>query len=184
MTQNTCGKRTVLIFCAVLGFTLSACEKKAPEAERREDTPSAAEEPLVIELGVGVGPIKFGMSKEELIQAFGQPDKIEAVAPDVVTLDYISSRGLLLGLNPEVGINYIKCYSEAYPGYSHVINFADRTKEGLAMGASRDQVIATYGQPDRTDSKSHFTILYYEDLAADMILTENSLVGIKMLPPR
>jgi len=32
---------------------------------------------MKIELGVGVGPVKYGMTEEEVISIFGHPDKIE-----------------------------------------------------------------------------------------------------------
>jgi len=99
----------------------------------------------------------------------------------VISLDYISSRGLLFGLNPTVGVNYIKCYSKEYPDYSHVTIFAERTKKGVAMGAGRNQIITTYGEPDRTASKEPFTILYYDNLRSEMIIANDRLVGIKMV---
>ncbi|MFB0551856.1 MAG: hypothetical protein ACETWQ_00955 [Phycisphaerae bacterium] len=190
MAGNKYPKKTIVILCAaIVVFTLAGCKKETPApdsddeiaASPSEDLVVEPSEALVIELGVGVGPVRFGMSKEEVIKHIGQPDKIEAVMQDVVRLDYISSRGLLFGLNPTVGINYIKCYSEGYPGFYHVTTFAERTKKGVTMGASRNQIITAYGEPDRTDSKGRFTILYYDNLRSELITTDNKLVGIKMV---
>lgn len=190
MAVNRYTNKTFLILCAVTAlFTIAGCKKKQPatdsevsiEAIAGEDLVVEASEAPVIELGVGVGPVRFGMSKEEVIKHLGQPDKIDELIQDVVRLDYISSRGLNFGLNPTVGVNYIKCYSKEYPGESNVTTFAERTKKGVAMGASHNQIVAAYGEPDRTDSKGPFTILYYDNLRSEMIITNDRLVGIKMV---
>jgi len=190
MAGNKYSKKAFIILCAaIVVFTLAGCKKETPAPDSEDETAaSPSEDPvvepseeLVIELGVGVGPVKFGMSKEEVIENFGEPDEVTANGQG---LDYISSRGLLLGLNPTAGINYIKCYSKEYPNYSHVTTFAKRTKKGVAMGASRNQIITAYGEPNRTASKGSFTILYYDNLRSELITTDNKLVGIKMVGPR
>ena len=190
MDGNKCSKKAVVILCAaVVVFTLVGCRKETPASDSEDEIAVGTGEDLVveasevpmIELGVGVGPVRFGISKEEVIKHLGQPDKIEEVMQDVVRLDYISSRGLNFGLNPTVGVNYIKCYSKEYPGSSNVTTFAEKTKKGVAMGASRKQITAAYGEPDRTASKEPFTILYYDNLRSEMIITNDRLVGIKMV---
>jgi len=191
MAGNKYPKKTIVILCAaIVVFTLAGCKKDAPAPDSEDETAaSPSEDPVVepteafvIELGVGVGPVRFGMSKEEVIKHLGQPDKgIEELMQDTVRLDYISSRGLNFGLNPTVGVNYIKCYSKEYPGVSNVTTFAERTKKGVAMGASHNQIFAAYGEPDRTDSNGPLTILYYDNLRSEMIITNDRLVGIKMV---
>ena len=187
MDGNKYFKKAFVILCAaIVVFTFADCKKETPAPDSEDEiAASPSEDPvvepseaLVIELGVGVGPVKFGMSKEEVIENLGEPDEVTANGQG---LDYISSRGLLFGLNPTVGINYIKCYSEGYPDYSHVTTFAEKTKKGVAMGASRNQITAVYGEPDRTASKEPFTILYYDNLRSEMIITNDRLVGIKMV---
>lgn len=189
MDGNKYYKKAFVILCAaIVVFTLAGCKKETPAPDSEDETTASPSEDLVvepseelvIELGVGVGPVRFGMSKEEVIKHLGQPDK-EEVIQDVVRLDYISSRGLLFGLNPTVGVNYIKCYSKEYPGYPHVVTFAERTTKDVAMGASHNQIATAYGEPDRTASKGRLTILYYDNLRSEMIITNDKLVGIKMV---
>lgn len=193
MAGNRYSKKAFLIICAVtVVFTLAGCKKETPAMDSEDETTANPSEDLVveaseapvIELGIGVGLVRFGMSKEEVIKHLGQPDKIDELMQDTVRLDYISSRGLNFGLNPTVGVNYITCHSKEYPGYSHITTFAERTKKGVAMGAGLNQIITAYGEPDRTASKGSFTILYYDNLRSEMRITNDRLVGIKMTATR
>jgi hypothetical protein len=190
MAGNRFSNKIFLISCAVtFVFTIAGCKKEQPPPDSEVEIESSADESLVaeaseapvIELGVGVGPVRFGMSKEEVIKHLGQPDKTDELMQDVIRLDYISSKGLNFGLHPTFGINYIKCHSKEYPDYSHISTFAMKTKKGVAMGASRNQIITAYGEPNRTNTKGSFTILYYDDLRSEMIITNDKLVGIKMV---
>ncbi len=189
MDGNKYFKKAFVILCAaIVVFTLAGCKKDAPAPDSEDETAASpsedpvveASEAFVIELGVGVGPVRFGMSKEEVIKHLGQPDE-EVVIQDVIRLDYISSRGINFGLYPTVGVNYIKCYSKEYPGISRITTFVERTKKGIAMGASRNQIVTAYGEPNRTDSNGPLTILYYDNLRSEMIITNGRLVGIKMV---
>ena len=207
MVRNERKKKAAAILCIIaIVFIFVGCKKETPTPEsgeetatslKKESTPTTREseiaestsegiavgsnEAMLIELGVGVGHVRFGMSKEEVIKHLGQPDKMEDLGYGAERMDYIASRGLNFGLDTTTGVNYIKCYSKEYPDYSHVATFVGRTKRGVVMGASRNQIITVYGEPDRTASKEPFTILYYDSLRSEMITTNGRLVGIKMV---
>jgi len=207
MVGNERKRRAAAVLCVIIGvLTLVGCKKEAPTEGSEEETVTAANveappaisesettagtgegtvdepnEAPMIELGVGVGPVKLGMSKDEVIQCLGQPDRTEEPMPDVIVLDYISSRGIDFGLHPTLGVNYIKCYWDKYPGEPDATAFAKKTRKGVAMGASRDEIVAAYGEPDETASKGPFTILYYNSLSSEMLVTDDGLVGIKMV---
>ena len=88
-------KREILLFglgtlCLV---TMISCNEKADE--------EALADELIIEPLVGIGPVKFGMSKEEVIKHFGPPDKVFA---DGTKLNYVSSRGLSFTVDSELGL--------------------------------------------------------------------------------
>ena len=208
MIRNKYKKTAVLILCAVaVLFILNSCSKKTPAPDSEDETSASSSEPLVkeipapdsegetaasssepliIEPGVGVGSIKLGISKDEVIKHFGAPDEIKTFAGGIVRLNYISSKGINFGLEPKFGLNYIYCYSNEDPHYSHrITNFPNMTKEGLAMGSSRDQIITTYSTPDSEALKGDYTILYYYDLNTEgvdteMVLLKNRLIGIRM----
>ena len=169
-------KREILLFglgtlCIV---TLISCNEKADE--------EALVDELIIEPLVGIGPVKFGMSKEEVTKYFGQPDKVLA---DGTKLNYVSSRGLSFTVDSELGLQEIGCWSEGMLP-SRVTTFAGRTKEGIEIGATQEQIVAAYGQPERTstDSKGVIQNLHYDGLQARFSLKEAKLMSMTLKAPK
>jgi hypothetical protein len=169
-------KREILLFglgtlCLV---ALISCNKKADE--------EALVDELIIEPLVGIGPVKFGMSKEEVIKHFGPPDKVLA---DGTKLNYVSSKGLSFTIDSELGMQEIGCWSEGMLP-SRVTTFAGSTKEGIGIGATQEQIVAAYGQPDRTstDSKGVIQNLYYDGLQARFSLKEGKLMSMTLEAPK
>jgi len=131
---------------------------------------------------VGIGPVKFGASKEEVTKYFGPPDKVFA---DGTKLNYVSSRGLSFTVDPELGLQEIGCWSEGMLP-SRVTTFAGRTKEGIGIGASEEEIAAAYGRPDRTSTGSKGVInnLHYDKLSAKFSLKEDKLMTMTLEAPR
>lgn len=135
------------------------------DAHYKEDA-----ERLVVSPTSGIGPVQFGMSREEVIRLLGKPDGIDtfeaAVAvptPSPVSpapgkkftsegLEYNSRgfavrTGILAGSPPSVGVVDIDCFNQVRSG-PIVREFAGRTPEGIRLGASWDDVLRAYGKPD------------------------------------
>ncbi|MHC4984385.1 MAG: hypothetical protein ACYTF6_14610 [Planctomycetota bacterium] len=142
-----------------------------------ERTPTGDEPQLKIVPLEGVGPVKFGMSRDEVAAALGQPEREEGGG---VGMYYLKSKGISVTLDPRHGVREINCWSSEYPGIPSDRTFAGKTKEGIGMGATREQVVAAYGQPDRADPKGPLEILHYNELRAHFTLMKNSLVSIKI----
>ena len=165
-------KREILLFglvtlCIVALF---CCSKKADEETLVDE--------LIIEPLAGIGPVKFGMSKEEIIKHFGQPDRVSA---DGTKLNYVSSKGLSFTVDSALGLQEIGCWSQGML-LSHVTTFAGRTKEGIEIGATQEQIVATYGQRDRTstDSKCVIQNLHYDEQQTRFSLKEGKLMSMTM----
>ncbi len=154
--------------------TLISCNDKADE-----ETPVSE---LIIDPLVGIGPLKFGMSKEEVIKHFGPPDKVFA---DGTKLNYVSSRGLSFTVDSELGLQEIGCWSEGMLP-SRVTTFAGKTKEGIGIGACEEEIVAAYGQPDRTSTGSKGVIqnLHYDKLSAKFSLKEDKLMTMTLGAPK
>ncbi|MHC4395157.1 MAG: hypothetical protein ACYS1A_05840 [Planctomycetota bacterium] len=164
----------LLTFCLV---ALVGCGKKADKDEPHEG--------LIIEALVGIGPVEFGMSNDEVIKHLGQPDKILGEGRE---LNYVSSRGLSFTVDTELGMQQIKCWSDNFMTKLPfaVTTFGGRTKESIGMGATQEQIIAAYGQPDRTrtDQKGEFENLYYDELRAKFVLRQSELVAMTLDAPK
>jgi hypothetical protein len=160
------------MFCLVT-LIISCSEKVDEEASVGE---------LIIEPLVGIGPVKFGMSKEEVIKHFGPPDKVLA---DGTKLNYVSSKGLSFTVDSELGLQEIGCWSEGMLP-SGVTTFAGKTKEGIGIGASKEEIVAAYGQPDRTSTSLNGVIqnLHYDKISARFSLKEGKLMSMTLEAPK
>jgi len=154
---------------------LVGCAKKADKDEPRDE--------LIIEPLVGIGPVQFGMSKEEVIEHFGWPDK--TYSGEETKLSYVASRGLSFTIHAELGLQEISCWSEGMLP-SGVSTFVGRTKDGIAIGATQEEIVAAYGQPNRTGtgSKGVAQNLDYDKLQIRFSLLEGKLRSMIMKAPK
>jgi len=143
--------------------------------------PEAEDDRLQVVPLVGLGPITFGMSKDQIIGLLGEPDKIEAGG---MMLQYFKTIGVVMLIDPVKGLRAIDILSKQFPqAPPELITFPGKTKEGIAMGANREQIVAAYGEPDSTSVRGVFEILHYDKLATQFLLVENELVNIKIRAP-
>ena len=117
-------KREILLFSL---FMLCIVAFVAGGKKTDENKPS---DDLVIEALVGIGPIKFGMSKDEITKYLGRPDKILGQGTE---LNYVSSRGLSFTVDAKSGMQTIKCWSDNWPTKLpfSVKTFTGKTKENI-----------------------------------------------------
>lgn len=98
---------------------------------------------------VGLGPARFGMTRDEVVRALGKPDR-EFEQGRVTFLAYYS-RGFELWLlpasHPRHGLHHASCFGQH--GFSiQVREFRGKTDKGLGLGATRAEIVAAYGPPD------------------------------------
>ena len=173
MAINEKQKIIVILCIAFIILAQISCRKETSKTESKGLT-------MPIELGVGVGPIKFGMQKDEVIKILGKPDKTDESGQ---SLNYVESKGISLFVTSKQGVTAIDCWSENYP-LGKAKNFYGNTKKGIGMNATRAEIVAAYGQPDKTSSNGPLTTLYYEKLNAQFSLAGDKLVNLKMGVPR
>lgn len=161
-------------------LALVSCSKKAEEGEAVEE--------LIVEPLVGIGPVQFGMSKDEIIEHFGQPDKLTARA-EGTKLNYVASKGLGFEVDSALGLQKIQCWSENWPTELpfSVATFTGRTKEGIGIGSTQEQIIAAYGEPDRTSTDSNkgvIQVLHYDKLRSSFSIWQNKLISMTLEAPK
>lgn len=144
----------------------------APEPERPGDAG------LTVTPLEGMGGVPFGAGRDQVIAAFGQPDRIDANGAD---LQYFS-KGFSVGVFPKAGMRTLNCYTKAaFAGHFRVNDFAGQTDRGIRMGSTREQVVSAYGEPDKTTRAGQFTYLEYEGLKTTFTLDSQGRVVQFML---
>jgi hypothetical protein len=100
---------------------------------------------------VGVGPVKFGMSRWQVMEVLGKPERTEGSG---VAIYYLTSKGVHILIDPRRGVRSIECWSAEYPKpFPGTVTFSGKTDKGIGMGASREEIVAAYGEPERVDKK-------------------------------
>ena len=172
--------REILSFCllTLCLVTLISCAKKADKEEAINE--------FIIEPLVGIGPVRFGMSKDQIIEHFGQPDKVMA---EGTKLNYVSSKGLGFTVDSELGLQMIQCWSDNWPTKLPfaVTTFTGRTKEGIGIGATQEEIVAAYGQPDRTGTDSNKGViqnLSYDKLRIKFSIWQDKLISMTLEAPK
>jgi outer membrane lipoprotein-sorting protein len=136
---------------------------------------------LVVTPLVGVGPVKFGMSRDEVERLLGKPDGAP-ITPD--QLNY-ASRGLFIFVsqNKKSGMFSFACVAQKGQLY-RVRDFSGRTDKGIALGASAADIIRAYGAPDSKDADEGSTSLSYDKLQTIFQLLDGKLVQMIFNRPR
>ena len=143
---------------------------------------------------VGVGPVKFGMSRGQVLEVLGQPERMVGG----VAIYYLTSRGVRVSVDPRRGVRVIECWSAQHPKpFPGMVTFSGKTDKGIGMGASREEIVAAYGEPERVDeeivvvgpegrvsSERLLENLRYSQLGMTFVLTEGHLVKLKVGGPR
>ena len=147
---STMKAKGYLICCLVL--ILAGCSKKKYE-------------PQLIEPGVGIGEVKFGMSVKEVKEILGKPDQES---------DYfLVFNRFGLSIETENGVvNGILCM-DATDSVPDMKACEARTKEGIGIGSTKEEVLAAYGEPTLSEPLR----LKYEQLGACFLLSEESKVN-------
>ena len=133
--------------------------------------------------GVGLGPVKFDMPKEEALKILGKPDEEE----DVEKGGYIGYRsrgyGVYIGVKSGTVAGF-GCSSQEMNAFK-VRDFAGKTKEGIGIGSKFNDLEKAYGKPDsKKDNGPQTTYVRYDRLGLSFTLFSNKVVGMTMMRPK
>lgn len=136
MSMKVCASAFYVGLCMAIFLVVSGCSQ-------RPRTRLSSSASVVIKPGAA-GPLHSGMTEQQVISEIGEPDKKSDSAFEYSNLGFsvVFKKGVvhsILFVDPAGRDGIIKKA------------FAGRTKEGIALKASRGDVIRCYGQPDRID---------------------------------
>jgi hypothetical protein len=123
---------------AILLLLLQGCsEQSAPETN--------AAEPMLIQPHVSVGKVRAGMSVDQVRAVLGEPKFKTANA-----LEY-SQLGFAVMHGPDNLIQVVMCGDVTGLQGPFVKRFAGKTKEGIGLGSSREELVNAYGDPSHAE---------------------------------
>lgn len=172
-----------LSFLICVALLITSCKKTDEQPADTHDestaTASQAEESgndLLIQSGIGVGKVKFGMTVEEMKDILGKPDV------EVTGISYLySSLGIEIVAKDKATISAIVCGNPenktdpAVKALEQTCKF--KTAEGIGIGSTEAQIIEAYGEP--TSRRDHR--LLYKDKHMFFSLDNGKLIGIWLL---
>ena len=141
-TPRGVGVSLALVFL----LSLAACSEKVESDSGVSAGTNAA---MLIEPNLNVGKIHTGMTTDQVIAALGQPGRRTANS-----LEY-PGLGLAVMPGPDGAVQVVMCGDVTGLSGPFVKAFTGRTKEGIGMTSTRDQVIKAFGEP-AGDEKMRF----------------------------
>lgn len=151
----------------------------------KRTTPWSAEK-LVLTVGQGIGQAKFGMSREEVLELLGEPEEKRKATPKVregfPTLELETWSYFSQGFS-------VTFYSFEDPRFRSVAcrdsynmvtrDFQGKTKEGIGLGSSTDEVQRAYGKPDDDSVKNGLGGYTYRDKRLRIGFSEGKVFQIQ-----
>lgn len=116
-------------------FSLAGCSKTSDSEGQR------ANEPVLVEPHVGVGKVRAGMTVQQVIAELGEPQRRTASALEYARL------GLAVVHETNGVVQAVMCGDVTGIRGPFVKTFIGRTKEGIGMNSTREEVVRAYGEP-------------------------------------
>ena len=128
---------------------------------------------LTLKPGVGIGQLKFGAQKEEVIRSLGEPEEVHQ------GIDFrYPSKGLFVLVHPKAGLLRIVAMSKKAADAYSLNDFPGKTDRGIALGDKRTQIEAAYGKPATVRDRGNMVVLEYKNPDASFMLSQDKLVEI------
>lgn len=140
----------------------------------------------VLTPGVGLGPVKFGMPRDEVEKLLGKAEKVVPVGGNSVSLEYYS-RGYGMIVSDVLGVSMITVKSEQAFAIVRVRNFAGMTDKGVKIGATEEEVRKAHGEPSRVEDRAQEggpRTMYYDDLNGWFSLWRGKVESMFFMIPR
>jgi outer membrane lipoprotein-sorting protein len=153
---------------------------------------------MVVTPLVGLGPVKFNMNVEGVIERLGKPDKTVSPNKDYTLLEYYS-RGFSIHATTQRGVIMIMCYNGRFWAF-RVREFAGQTDKGIKLGDSRSAIEKAHGKPSSVrestlkdvfgksaaepEKKTGQVELFYDDLRLSLSLHDDAVDTITITAPR
>lgn len=141
--MNTTRTGWTLAFLAIaLAISGAGCSEKKPQVA---PGPLSTNTVILIEPNTSVGRVRAGMTIQQAVAELGEPQRKTAHALEYTHL------GLALLPSPDGVVQVVMCGDVTGINGRFVKAFAGRTKEGIGMRSTRDEVVKAYGEPTTSE---------------------------------
>jgi outer membrane lipoprotein-sorting protein len=124
-------------------FTRPTVEIPLPQTPG--SAPTAEElERLVLKPGIGIGELKFGATRQQIVKVLGEPQGVLRQGTSEI-LQY-SSAGVVLAVDGPLGLQFIMANGPSTFNTPKVRPFAGSTDKGVRIGSTRAAIEAAYGK--------------------------------------
>lgn len=169
-------------FDAPEGFTVESygAEKLLPPEEDE-----SIQQP-VLTPKIGLGPVRFGMKRDEVEKLLGKPEKVVPAGGNSVSLEYYS-RGYGMVVSDVLGVSMITVKSQQSFTVVRVRGFAGMTDKGVKIGATEEAVRKAHGEPSRVEDRAKEggpRTMYYDELNGWFSLWQGKVESMFFMIPR
>lgn len=151
-----------------------ATSAETPAVTADESTSATAAGSLIITPLVGVGELKFGMSKDQAIEVLGEPERMQVP----MCLEYISKGMMVMtpGDSPDEyavsGLLFsVSSAPDGSPGKCEY-----KTADGIGMGSTLEDLQKAFGKPSAVQNVGPRLQVDYMAIGASFTLSKNRVV--------
>lgn len=140
---------------------------------------SAEERPTLIVLGDRLGPVRIGMAEPEVVQILGRPSQLEDTSPPIWNLHWTEDLIWVTFFDKRrrTGANgMVWAITTQSPKF--------RTKEGIGVGSSLEEVLRTLGEPPDIDQFGGGGYLAWWGLRLDYVGSSIVSVRVSEIPSK
>jgi hypothetical protein len=165
-------------FVAMLLFSICISSNVTAEPNKPADpNKSEKDDKFLMEPGVGMGKLHFGMTKDDMISILGQPQ-----ATNYVSIYDYRTFGVTIFIRAGL-IWGISCSRGDAPDDRRVDNCRCQTTRGIKIGSTKQQIIEAYGEPTTIRIENRFTRMLYKTFTMDFRLKDDKVVHIGVQSP-
>ena len=125
---------------------------------------------FVVEPLVGIDKVRFGMTVEEMKNILGEPQATRGPIHEYIDV------GLAILTIGDNTVTMITCGDRRGADLPLVKNCRCRTKKGIRMGSSKEDIIKAYGEPSLTQpTRDNAVMLSYDQLNSDFMLRDDKV---------
>jgi hypothetical protein len=128
---------------------------------------------LIVELGVGVGDLKFGMTRAELEKVMGKPDRAQGMA-----LEYLDKGMAILG--SRTSAVSVVLFGDMNNAKSPLVQACKyRTSKGIGMNSTLNEIKEAYGDPSSIEPLGKGQVLSYKAIGARFTLIDGKVIHMQ-----